>query len=306
MERTKPIDQPRAALLTRASDILERRLSIVFPGPAVLIIGLLMLYPLVYLFLMSFRNYQTSLVNYTFVGLRWYRDLLPDSRFLEAAWRTVYYTGFAVLGEMAVGTLMALILNRDFKGIKVVRTLFLLPMVATPAASILIWNTMFNPSLGVLNWFLEVFGFSRSVWLADPRTVIPSLLMVEIWMGSPFVMLLVLAGLRNLPIEPFECASIDGASLVQRFAYLTVPMIRPALVTALLFRLIDTLKQFPVIWILTQGGPNNASETLYVYGYKLSFKYLEMGYGAAVLISLVFMVFLVSIFWMRMRERSWV
>lgn len=307
METTKPL-RPSSEMGggSRITNLLERRLPYIFPTPAVVIIGLLMLYPILYLLLMSFRNYQASLINYTGVGLRWYRQLLSDDRFMEAAWRTIYYTGAAVVAEMTFGTLMALVLNRDFKGVTVVRTLFLLPMVATPAASILIWSTMFNPSMGVLNWFLEVLGLPHSVWLASPKTVIPSLLMVEVWMGSPFVMLLVLAGLRNLPVEPFECAAIDGAGRWQRFVYLTLPLIRPALVTALLFRLIDTLKQFPIIWILTQGGPNNASETLYVYGYKLSFRYLEMGYGSAVLISLVFTVFLVSLFWMRMRERAWV
>jgi multiple sugar transport system permease protein len=307
VETTKPLSPSSEAKEgNRIINLLERRLPYVFPAPAVLIIGLLMLYPILYLLLISFRNYQASLVNYTFVGLRWYRELLSDDRFITALWRTIYYTAAAVAAEVSLGTLMALILNRDFRGVTVVRTLFLLPMVATPAASILIWSTMFNPSMGVLNWFLEILGLPPSVWLASPKTVIPSLLMVEVWMGSPFVMLLVLAGLRNLPVEPFECAAIDGASWWQRFVYLTMPLIRPALVTALLFRLIDTLKQFPIIWILTQGGPSRASETLYIYGYKLSFKYLEMGYGSAVLISLVFIVFFLSLFWMRMRERAWV
>jgi multiple sugar transport system permease protein len=284
----------------------ERGLRLIFPAPAVIIVGLLMVYPLVFLVMMSMRDYQTSLTQYTLVGLKWYLRLLSDSRFAEATWRTLYYTGGAVVAEMILGTIMALILNRDFKGIGLVRTLFLLPMVATPTASILVWSTMFNPSLGVLNWFVEMLGLPKSVWIADPRTVIPSLLMVEVWMGSPFVMLLVLAGLRNMPVEPFECAQIDGASFWQRFVHLTVPLIRPSLVVASLFRLIDTLKQFPVIWILTQGGPSKASETLYIYGYVLSFKYLEVGYGSAVLVAFVLLLLLLSIVWMRARQRSWV
>ncbi len=285
---------------------LDRWLHVIFPAPAVVVIGVLMLYPIAYLVMMSFRDYATSLTEYTDVGLKWYQQMLTDSRYANAAWLTIYYTGAAVIAEMGLGVIMALILNRDFRGVGLVRTLFLLPMVATPVASILIWSTMFHPTLGVLNWFLESLNLPRSVWLADPNTVIPSLLMVEVWMGSPFVMLLVLAGIKNMPVEPFECAQIDGANFWQRFVHLTLPLIRPTIVVAVLFRLIDTLKQFPVIWILTQGGPSHASETLYIYGYTLSFRYLEMGYGSAVLVSLVAMLFVISLFWMRARDRSWV
>ncbi len=305
MQEAQELARHKRASRVQGRNLAERWLPWLFPGPAVVIIGVLMIYPVAYLFLMSTRNYATSLTNFSYVGLEWYRRLFTDARFLSSVWRTVYYTIGAVIGEMIIGTSMALILNRDFKGIGLVRTLFLLPMVATPAASILIWMTMFNPTQGVLNWFLEILHLPRSVWLADPHTVIQSLLMVEVWMGSPFVMLLVLAGLRNLPIEPFECANIDGAGFWQRFVHLTVPMVRPALVVAALFRLIDTLKQFPVIWILTAGGPNEASETMYIYGYSLSFRYFELGYGSSVLISLVFLMLAVSLFWNRARERSW-
>lgn len=287
-------------------DVLDKRLKYIFPAPAILVIGLLMIYPLVYLFLLSIRDYPLSLTRFSYVGFQWFARIVTDSRFWMATWRTAYYTIASVVAEMILGTIMALILNRDFRGISIVRTLFLLPMIATPAASILIWKTMFNPSLGVLNWFLEVFGLGRSLWLASEITVIPSLVIVEVWWGSPFVMLIVLAGLKNMPLDPFECASIDGASAWQRFIFLAVPMIRPALVMAALFRLIDTLKQFPFIWILTEGGPNQASETLYIYGYKLAFQYFELGYGASVLFSLLVLIFVVSITVMRARERSWV
>jgi multiple sugar transport system permease protein len=306
MQNAKRVALPSLSTTNRRGNFLERWLHVILPTPAVLVIGVLMIYPIAYLVMMSFRDYSTSLIEYTDVGLKWYQRLTTDSRFANAAGLTISYTGAAVVVEMLLGVIMALILNRDFKAVGLVRTLFLLPMVATPVASILIWSTMFNPSMGVLNWFMEILHLPRSVWLADPRTVVPSLLMVEVWMGSPFVMLLVLAGIKNMPVEPFECAQIDGANYWQRFLHLTIPLIQPTLVVAALFRLIDTLKQFPVIWILTQGGPNHASETLYVYGYTLSFKYLELGYGSAVLVSLVTMVFAVSLFWMRARERSWV
>jgi multiple sugar transport system permease protein len=305
MQNTETTPLPVTKGNTRRGTFIERWLHVIFPAPAVIVIGILMVYPIAYLVMMSFRDYATSLTEYTDIGFKWYQRMLTDPRYLNAVGLTLYYTVAAVVIEMVLGVIMALILNRDFKGVGLVRTLFLLPMVATPVASILIWGTMFHPTLGVLNWFLEILHLLPSVWLADPNTVVPSLLMVEVWMGSPFVMLLVLAGIKNMPVEPFECAQIDGANFWQRFVHLTVPLIRPTIVVAALFRLIDTLKQFPVIWILTQGGPSSASETLYVYGYTLSFRYLELGYGSAVLVSLVVMLFVISLFWVRARERSW-
>jgi multiple sugar transport system permease protein len=274
-------------------------------GPALCVILAVMIYPIVSLVLMSLRDYGSSTTSSTWVGLKWYRLLPADPRFLNGLQRTLLYSAGSVAGAMGLGTAMALILRRKFPGITLVRTLFILPMVVMPVASALIWGTMFNPSQGVLNYLLDTLGLPRSLWLASPDTVLWSLILVEIWMGSPFVMLIVLAGLHTMPPEPFESAQIDGASTLAQFWYLTLPMLRAALATAMLFRLIDTLKQFPLIWVLTQGGPLRGSETLYVYGYALGFQYFDLGYGAAVLMALLFLVLVISALWMRVRERSW-
>jgi multiple sugar transport system permease protein len=283
----------------------ERAFPWLMVGPAVCVILAVMLYPIASLVLMSLRDYGSSTTNYTWVGAKWYRLLPADPRFVDGLKRTLVYSAGSVAGAMGLGTVMALILKRKFPGITLVRTLFILPMVVMPVASALIWGTMFNPSQGVLNYFLETLGLPRSLWLADPDTVLRSLILVEIWMGAPFVMLIVLAGLHTMPSEPFESAQIDGASSLAQFWYLTLPMLRASLATAMLFRLIDTLKQFPLIWVLTQGGPLRASETLYVYGYALGFQYFDLGYGSAVLMSLLVLVLIISGAWMRIRERTW-
>jgi multiple sugar transport system permease protein len=274
-------------------------------APAVLVVLALMLYPLLTLLLMSMRDYAAA-GTYSWVGLQWYASLPSDPRFIGGLQRTLSYTGGSVVGAMFFGTVMALVLNRDFPGVALVRTLFILPMVAMPVASALIWGTMFNPSQGVLNFFLESVGLERSLWLAHPSTALASIVIVEVWMSSPFVMLIVLAGLKSRPMEPFEAAQIDGASGPQQFWYLTLPMLRAALATSMLFVLIDTLKQFPVIWVLTQGGPIRSTETLYIYGYNSAFQFFELGYGAAVLMTLLALVLFVSVLWMRVRERAWV
>ncbi|MBA2668205.1 MAG: sugar ABC transporter permease [Trueperaceae bacterium] len=274
-------------------------------GGAIVTLGAFMVYPLVSLVLMSMRDYGTSTMNYRFVGLDWFAQLPRDPRFVNGLVRTIVYSGSAVAGAMLMGSIMAFMLNRSFAGAAIVRTLFILPMVSMPVASALLWGTMFNPQQGVLNYFARVVGLEPSLWLASPATALMSLVIVEVWMSSPLVMLIVLAGLRSIPQEPLESARIDGANSLQTLAFVIVPMLRAALVAAALITLIDTLKQFPIIWVLTQGGPVRSTETLYVYGYALGFQFFDLGYGAAVLVVLLLLVVLVSVFVMRLRQRSW-
>jgi multiple sugar transport system permease protein len=288
-------------------NLMNRRLfPLAMTTPAVIALLVFIVYPLVSLTLMSMRDYGTSTIRYTYVGLEWYQLLPQDQRYLNALGRTFVYTGGAVTVAMLLGTIMAFILNRNFRGVAVVRTLFILPMVSMPVASALMWGTLFNPSHGVLNYFLETMGLSRSMWLASPSTALYSVMIVEIWMSSPFVMLIVLAGLRSMPEEPIEAARIDGASQLQLLMYVILPMLRSALATAALITIIDTLKQFPLIWVLTQGGPLRSTETLYIYGYALGFQFFDLGYGAAILMTLLIIVIMVSFFWMRLRQRSWI
>jgi multiple sugar transport system permease protein len=274
-------------------------------SPTLIALAVFLAYPLISLLLMSMRDYGSSSINFEYVGLRWYEMLPRDSRFTNGLWRTLLYSGGSVAGSMVLGTIMALILNRSFRGVTAVRTMFILPMVAMPVASALMWGTMFNPSQGILNYFLESIGLEPSLWLASPNTALLSIMIVETWMSAPFVMLIVLAGLRSMPIEPLESAQIDGANRIQMFVYIVMPMLRAALATAALFKIIDTLKQFPIIWVLTKGGPLRATETLYVYGYALGFQFYDLGYGAAILTVLLLLVMVIAFFWMGMRRRAW-
>lgn len=275
-------------------------------GPTLIALAVFLVYPLVSLLLMSMRDYGSSTVNYTYVGFQWYGLLPKDPRFVNGLLRTIIYSAGSVAGAMVLGTIMAFILNRPFRGVTAVRTMFILPMVSMPVASALMWGTMFNPNQGILNYFLESIGLERSLWLASPNTALMSIMIVEVWMSAPFVMLIVLAGLRSMPVEPVESAQIDGANRVQLFMYVIFPMLRAALATAALFKIIDTLKQFPIIWVLTKGGPLRATETLYVYGYALGFQFFDLGYGSAILTVLLLLVLVISFLWMGLRYRAWV
>ena len=276
-------------------------------GPASLVMLAIMVYPLTNLLLLSLRDYDgASVTAYQWVGLANYEAMLADPRFWAALRRTLAYCLLSVTASLALGTLMAFVVNRRFRGVTVLRTVFILPMVAMPVASALVFEAMMNPNQGILNQMLEAAGLPPYAWLAHPGSALLSLVVLEVWMGAPFVMLIVLAGLQSMPQEPLEAARIDGATPLQALWFVTLPMLRSALATAVLFKLIDTLKQFATIWVLTEGGPLRSTETLYVYGYALAFQFFDVGYGAAILMALLVLVLFVSLLWMRVRERAWV
>ena len=289
----------------RVLAFVDRNLPIIFPLPALCLVAGLMLYPLIYTLILSTRRYDLDFKSYSFVGLSQYVTALTNQRFWDAFVRTFYFTALSVIASIILGMVMALILNREFRGARWARTAFLLPMVATPVATSLVWMMMFNPTLGVLNYFLSLVGLPPSVWVADPRLVIPSLVLVDVWHFAPFAMLILLAGLRSLPTEPFESAMMDGASRWQTFWRITVPLLRPMLVVVLIFRTIDALKVFDIIWVITAGGPGFSSETLYVYAYNQAFKYLDIGYGSAVIVLFTAIVAAATVVWIRARDRAW-
>jgi len=289
------------ALTTR----IDRNLAILFPLPALLLVALLMLYPLIYTVILSTRSYDLGFRRYSFAGLSHYATTLANQRFWDAFARTFWFAALSVTASIVLGMVMALILNRDFRGARWTRTAFLMPMVATPVATSLVWMMMFNPTLGVLNYLLGLVGLPPSLWVADPALAIPSIVLVDVWHFAPFAMLILLAGLRSLPREPFESAMIDGASRWQIFWRITVPLLQPVLVVVLIFRVIDSLKVFDLIWVITAGGPGFASETLYVYAYNQAFKYLDIGYGSAVIVVFTLIVAAASAVWIHARDRAW-
>lgn len=238
-----------------------------------------------------------------FVGLANYGQLLTgDSRFLRATLNTASFTLASVAIEFGLGFAMALVFSRPFRGRGIARTAFLLPMMATPVATSLVWLMMFNPTAGLLNFLLTSAGLPPSLWVADPRLAMPSLVLVDVWHWSPLIMLILLAGLAALPRDPYESAMIDGASSLQQFRYLTLPLVRPAIVVALLFRAVDALKTFDTIFVITGGGPAYATETLSIYAFSTGFLYFNMGYASAMLVILFALVLVLCLALLRFRR----
>jgi multiple sugar transport system permease protein len=291
----------------RPGEFLERHFGRLLPLPAVCTIAALIIFPLAFNLYMSLHAwFVSSTTPPKFVGLANFGEIFgKDARFWNATWITVQFTGISVVLQLVLGMVIALYLHRDFHGRGLVRTVMLLPMVSTPAAVALIWVIMFNPSLGILNYFLTSVGLPPLLWLGHPRTVLPSLILMDTWKWTPFMVLILHAGLQSLPLTPFEAARIDGASRWQLFRYVTLPLLRPSIAVALIFRTMDSLKTFDTIYVMTEGGPNYASEILNVYTFQTGFKYFHLGYASALAVVLVGFVFLVNLALIRVRERSW-
>jgi multiple sugar transport system permease protein len=295
---------PRAS---RPGVFFERHFERLLPLPAVVSIGLLIIFPLAFNLYMSLQTwFVSSATPPKYVGLRNFVEIFgKDARFWNSMRITVEFTVITVLLELVLGLAIAVYFHRDFHGRGVVRTVMLLPMVSTPVAVALIWVIMFNPSLGILNHLLSLVGVKPLLWLGHPRTALPSLIFMDIWKWTPFMVLILHAGLQSLPLTPFEAALIDGASRWQLFRYITLPLLRPTVAVALIFRTMDSLKTFDTIYVMTEGGPNNASEVLNIYVFQTGFKYFHIGYASALAVILIIFVFAVNLFLIRVRERSW-
>ena len=280
--------------MRRASDYFDRNAKWLFPLPAILAILILIVGPALANLLISLQDWFIGLPP-KFIGLQNFADALSDRRFWNGVRNMLYFTGAAVPLQLVLGLGIALLFNREFPGKGIVRTIILLPMVATPVAIALIWALMFNPSLGVLNYFLESFGLERSLWVADASLAIPSLVLVDIWEWTPMVALILLAALQGVPQEYYEAARIDGANALQTFRHITLPSIRSAIVVALILRTVDALKTFDIIYVITGGGPGTASETLNVFAFKTGFEFFRAGYAASLLIFLMLLVLGVAI-----------
>ncbi|PZW49056.1 carbohydrate ABC transporter membrane protein 1 (CUT1 family) [Humitalea rosea] len=263
-----------------------------FVAPCGVVVFATILFPWVFTLFMSVHDWKLG-GGRSFIGLANYQRLFTDERFGWAVLRTLYYTALAVVFPMLLGTAAALAFNRKFPLRGLARAIFILPMMATPVAVALVWTMMFHPQLGVLNWLLTSMGLPPSLWVYDANTVIPTLVLVEVWHWTPLVMLIVLGGLASLPVDPYEAAKIDGATPLQVLRHITLPLLAPFLIVALIIRTIDALKAFDTIYVITQGGPGTSSETINIFLYLNAFAYYNMGYASAVVV--VFFLIIVAL-----------
>lgn len=262
-----------------------------------------MIFPIVFTIYLSLNDWNMlSGGAITFVGLRNYAEMLANKRFWSAVIRTIYFTVLAVGLETILGVAVALVLERKFVGKGVAKLILLLPMVTTPVAIGLAWTLFYEPTIGLANYVLRTFGLPASNWIASNTAVIPSLAVVDIWEWTPMIALISMAGLASLPAEPFESAMVDGASAFQRLRHITLPLLGSTIIVAIVLRGIEGLKTFDIIYVMTAGGPGQASETLNIYSYNLSFNYFRFGAASATLIALFLLVLGSTLAMLRLRK----
>ena len=309
--RTELVDQSMAGaslpLGIRISRFGHRYARFIFPAPALLMVACIIVYPVLYTGWMSLQEwFASSLTPPKFIAVENYQRILTgDPRFRDAFFRTLYFTLIAVSVETVLGVTMALLFNREFWGRGLVRTLSILPMMATPTAISLVFVMMYHPTLGVMNYLVSLTGLSPFKWTYSSKTALYAIALVDVWEWTPLIMLIALAGLAALPKEPYESALIDGASTLQSFWYITLPLLRPTIVVAILFRAIDSLKTFDIIFVMTQGGPSNASETINILLFNQAFSYFNMGYASSMAVALFAIVMGASLILMKVRRDGW-
>jgi multiple sugar transport system permease protein len=280
---------------TPGNGLSDKWYSIFLVSPAMVVLIFFGLVPLFYAIFLSFHYADLTVGGVQgWVGLANFRDALNNSDFWNATGRTLIFTVFSVGIEMVLGIILAYMINqlKWFKGI--IRALFLLPMASAPAAVGLVWRYLYDPDFGVYTQLLKLIGIQAPLWLGDPKWAMPSIIVFDVWQWTPFVMLIVLAGLQSLPREPFEAAELDGASFWMVLRRLTFPMLTPVLTLIFVLRTIDSIKLYDAVITLTRGGPGVATETVTYYLYRIGLKYFRLDQASAMALLVLFFVVVFS------------
>jgi multiple sugar transport system permease protein len=266
-----------------------------FVLPAVLALSLVTVYPVLAVFYLSLHRKLLIFDITEFTGLGNYRFLLSDDRFWNAFGNTVYFTAASVSLELLLGLGIALLLNRTFRFKGVVTALVLVPWAIPTVVSAKMWEWMYNTDLGILNHLLGM----QINWLGSPFWAMNAAVVMDVWKTTPFVAILLMAGLKLIPLEIIQAARIDGAGGWSIFRRITLPLLMPVVLVVLIFRTMDAFRVFDAVYVLTGGGPANTTETLSIYAYKVLFQTLQFGYGSTLAIVVFLCVGAMSLLYLR-------
>lgn len=271
----------------------------IFLVPAMLVLFLTTIYPMLYAGYLSFRSYDLAkpFVPRVFVGWSNYREILTSSEFLHTLIVTAKLMAMTLSVQLVLGVGIALLVTQKLPGMGVARTLLLVPMMISPVIVGLVWLFLYFPELGYLNYFLSFLGVGAIPWITSTNWALWAIAIADIWQWTPFVMMGTAAALQSLSPEPYEAAMIDGNSRWDVFTRVTLPQLKPVLVSLMFLRAIDAFKIYDIIFVLTKGGPGDTTEVLSLFIYRQSFTFWRMGVGAAAsFVSLVIIVVLITLF----------
>ena len=274
----------------------ERWLALALFLPTIVLLGLFIAYPFVKGVLLAVTDAKVGVPG-DFVGLKNFEKIFNDSIFRTAVWNTFWYTGVTTVFKLGLGLWLALLLNRHVKGKALIRAFVLLPFIIPTVLSTFAWKWMFDPTFSVINWLLFQIGIinQRINWLGDPDLALMSVMVVNIWRGVPFYAISLLAGLQTINPELHEAAAIDGARPYQRFWYITWPLLLPVTMVVVLFSIIQTFADFQLVYVLTGGGPANATHLFATYAYQIGVGTGLLSEGAAISLAMFPVLFLVVV-----------
>lgn len=283
----------------------DRRLRIRLVLPAIIGIWLVVGFPLLYAFYVSLHDYVLSRGGIKALNPGNYIQIFSDKLLVGATRNTIILTISVVVLEFLIGFGLALLLNnKRLRGRDLYLLVLLIPMLMPPITVGTIWRLLLHPELGIINYFLGLMGFPQPAWLGDPRLAMITIIIVDIWHETSFILLILLAGLTSLPDELYEAAMIDGANSGQQFRFVTVPLMMPTILVAILIRMIAALKTYDLVYILTRGGPGIATETISYYIYRVAFVFLDMGKSSAMSFLLLIVIILLTLLLMRIMRTA--
>lgn len=260
----------------------ESRSGYFFTLPALLVVFSLIIYPLAYAIFISTQ--RTNLISeWEFVGVRYYAELLTDAEFLNSLKISLVFAFFVVVGNFVVGLLLAVILNQQLKFVTFFKIILMLPWLLPEVVVALIWKWLFNPTYGLINYILNSIGVIDSdvSWFDSSTSALAGVIFVATWKGYPIVMIMMLAGMKNIPQERYEAAAVDGASRLQQFRHITLPGLRPIFLVTLILETAWWFKHFTIIWLMTSGGPAGATKVVSIDIYQQAFANFNFGLAAA-------------------------
>lgn len=294
-----------AATAPKRRRLTDGQAAIIFLAPTTLLAGVFMLYPIVNTVVMSLYRVDQFGRFRSFKGLENYADVLTDSDFIEALWRTFVWTAGVVAITTVLALFLAIILNRHFPGRALSRALLLLPWATGLVVVGLLWRWMSHPDFGAINHLLASFGLNwRLEWLAEPNLSFPLMIGIGIWASVPPTTLILLAGLQSIDGDCLEAAALDGARGWRALWDFILPLLRPVLAVSILLNVVAVFNSFPIIWTMTQGGPAGATDTLVTYLYKLGFRLYKVGDAAAVSMIIFFILLAFAIVHTRLTWRN--
>ena len=266
----------------------RERSAYLFIAPGVIVFSVFTLAALVFAIYLTFHRWSIIEPAKPYVGLQNYADMVHDERFVQSVLNTLYFTGASVPITMIIGLALALLLNQPIRGRAVFRTAYYLPVITPFVVSALLWKWLYNGQYGLFNYYLMKGHLIDQplLWLSDQNLAMPAVVLMTIWSGVGFSMVVYLAGLQAIPESVYESAELDGAGTLRRVWYITIPMLRPTTLFLLVIGIIGSLQTFTQIFVMTSGGPVNKTTTMVYYMYLWAFKYYDMGYASTLAFAL--------------------